>query len=266
MEYLVQPKYFGYYRSPIYAEWSPKRMTTYYELELYTTGCGTSRIDGAEMPHAPGNLLFVRPGQLRQSLGQFACYAVHFSCLDAYLAKAYLAPLPICFQAYDAARLAHLFEAVTEAVLSESDGEHLLSCAKLLELIATIRTSARLGCGARPYQQHAPAVFDACRYMDLQFSKPIKLFDIARAARLSPSYFHTVFKAVMQETPSAYLLQRRLLEAKKRLLSGMMGIAEIAEQTGFLNQAYFTHVFKKSVGMTPREFRNANALENQLQK
>ena len=47
----------------------------------------------------------------------------------------------------------------------------------------------------------------------------------------------------------------RLNKAKELLLSSNMPICEIAEKSGFSDASYFSRSFKKSVGLTPKQYR-----------
>jgi len=59
----------------------------------------------------------------------------------------------------------------------------------------------------------------------------------------------------MGVTPTAYLLESRILYAKKLLLSTNKTIQDIALDSGFSQSSYFIHCFKKVVAMTPEQFR-----------
>ncbi len=64
--------------------------------------------------------------------------------------------------------------------------------------------------------------------------------------------------AVRQETGQAageHLRQRRLLDAKRRLLHSTMSVSEIGYGLGFDDPSYFSRFFKRYEGMTPAEFR-----------
>ena len=55
---------------------------------------------------------------------------------------------------------------------------------------------------------------------------------------------------------SAYVSDLRVKKASELLLSTDRSVGEIAEQCGFgLNTRYFSQVFKKSTGFSPREYR-----------
>ena len=65
------------------------------------------------------------------------------------------------------------------------------------------------------------------------------------------------FKKYFRIPPMRYLLETRLSAAKELLLATDMNVTSIAEKTGFSNQNYFIHAFKKENGCSPTQFRNA---------
>ena len=50
----------------------------------------------------------------------------------------------------------------------------------------------------------------------------------------------------------AYLNRYRVNQAKEKLISGNQSIAFVASSVGFIDSAYFSRVFRKEVGMTPK--------------
>lgn len=73
---------------------------------------------------------------------------------------------------------------------------------------------------------------------------------------LSPFHFIRRFKLEMGLTPHKYLMQYRLSLAK-RLLNSRFSIAEAAQAAGFYDQSHLDRCFKKSVGLSPRDYRRA---------
>src|SRR3954452_5216396 len=68
-----------------------------------------------------------------------------------------------------------------------------------------------------PVDPHAVAVHQALTFMREHLSEPQGLTDHARAASLSPFYFHRVFKGLTGVTPGKFLTSLRLAEAKRLL-------------------------------------------------
>ena len=95
----------------------------------------------------------------------------------------------------------------------------------------------------------------AIEYLDSNFKSDIKLQNVADHVRLSPNYLGYLFKKELHVNITEYLTQLRVKKAKKLLKNTTMRSYEIADMTGFSDNAYFSKVFKKSTGSNPNEFR-----------
>ena len=62
----------------------------------------------------------------------------------------------------------------------------------------------------------------------------------------------------MDVSPTDYIENFRMEVACKLLLKGSIGISECAAAVGYDDRSYFSRVFKKVNGMSPREFTNSN--------
>jgi len=83
----------------------------------------------------------------------------------------------------------------------------------------------------------------------------LKLADLSKLANLSVCYFSTLFKASTGQSVHQYVLEQRIVEAKRLLLKGNLTLAEIADAVGFADQSHFTRAFKRIVGTTPGAIR-----------
>ncbi len=70
------------------------------------------------------------------------------------------------------------------------------------------------------------------------------------------SYLSRLFKQQTGESVSAYILARKLETAQRMLLYSEYEIAMIAQILAFPSQSYFTTVFKRHYGETPKQYRN----------
>lgn len=95
------------------------------------------------------------------------------------------------------------------------------------------------------------------RYLDEHLSEPFSRNDLARLMNLSVSRCDKVFKDIMGVAPLDYLIDKRLQAAKVRLLGSFDSISEIAEQVGYDDPYYFSRIFRKRVGQSPRRYRDA---------
>lgn len=96
---------------------------------------------------------------------------------------------------------------------------------------------------------------EAAEYISKHFSENISLADVADVIHLNPSYFSSLFKQVTGESFKEYLNKVRIEEAKSLLEHTDYSIIEIAVACGYSDQSYFTKVFKKTTGITPKQYR-----------
>jgi AraC-like DNA-binding protein len=97
----------------------------------------------------------------------------------------------------------------------------------------------------------------ALRFAAENYPRAITVKDAAGNAYLSPSRFAHVFSEEMGMPFHRYLSALRIARAKALLASSSMRVIDVAARCGFCNQNYFAGVFKKAVGMTPREYRRS---------
>jgi len=74
---------------------------------------------------------------------------------------------------------------------------------------------------------------------------------LAREVGLSAAHFARAFKETLGRAPHQYLLAQRLERARRLLESTALTLSDIAQRTGFADQAHFTRLFKRAFGTTP---------------
>lgn len=72
---------------------------------------------------------------------------------------------------------------------------------------------------------------------------------------LSPNYFGDLIKKETGKTAQEYIQLKIIDRAKQLLAEGILSVNEIAEELGFKYSTHFTRLFKKSVGISPTEYR-----------
>lgn len=80
--------------------------------------------------------------------------------------------------------------------------------------------------------------------------------EIAAAVNMSPSSLQKKLKSVVGVGPIEYLNDFRMNRAAQMLENDSISILDISMATGYGSQTYFTKVFKKHFGITPREYRS----------
>ena len=103
-------------------------------------------------------------------------------------------------------------------------------------------------------------------YLDLHYMKNISEADLASELGLNSTYFSSLFRRITGKTFRQALTARRISEAKIYLkLHKRMRISQVAHLCGFSDSNYFSLVFHREVGVSPKNYRNetANAIERQ---
>jgi AraC family transcriptional regulator len=98
-------------------------------------------------------------------------------------------------------------------------------------------------------------IMDTISYIALHLSKKLSVAHLAERANQNSEYFSRCFQRYTGERPLQYLNEKRIERAQYLIVTSQMNYSQIAEQTGFDNQAHFSKVFKKITGMSPSMYR-----------
>lgn len=92
-------------------------------------------------------------------------------------------------------------------------------------------------------------------YIMRNFSRPIRLEEVASLIGLTPSAFCRYFRERTKKTFVQYLNDVRIGHAKKLLIEGKMTISSLSVEAGFNNLSNFIEQFKRSTHMSPSEYQ-----------
>lgn len=108
--------------------------------------------------------------------------------------------------------------------------------------------------------QGRKTLYKSLEYIEENYMREsLSLNEIAAAQNVSPNYFSAMFSQEMQMTFVEYVTRKRMDKAKSLLRETDMRANEIALAVGYKNPHYFSFVFKKTQGCTPREYRAADS-------
>lgn len=100
----------------------------------------------------------------------------------------------------------------------------------------------------------------AVELMHLRYQEDLSLRTLASEAFLSPFHFSRLFKRLTGMSPHAYLAALRIERAKELLANYELPIVSVGERVGYENHSHFTRIFRTSVGVTPKVFRDSLVL------
>ena len=112
---------------------------------------------------------------------------------------------------------------------------------------------------SKTQKTRAAVIIDKAKaIIDTRFSEQISYKDIAGELYISSSYFLALFKQETGSTFVEYLTELRMHHSKRLLLNSNMTITEISFEVGINNPNYFSSIFKKTTGISAKEFRKQN--------
>ena len=94
-------------------------------------------------------------------------------------------------------------------------------------------------------------------YLNDHLSEDVSIERLAAIANYSPAQFRRLFTKLMGQSPSAYIANIRINNAKVLLKTTNKRISDIAVEVGFFDHSHFIRTFKELVGSTPAEYRKS---------
>lgn len=105
-------------------------------------------------------------------------------------------------------------------------------------------------------EQYSPLVYRALQLIHQNFQNcDLSLTDISKQLNAHPAYMSRLFKEETQQNFSDYLCDKRIKHACQLLVTSGHTVKDVAELCGYDNYSYFFKVFKKHLGVTPKEYR-----------
>ena len=223
-------------------------------LLFFTGGAIRYDLDGTVFEARAGQVLRLPKGIPYSGL-KLDDEELNYYCIDFLTARdgEYNAlPLPFSFTPTDGAEVLRRFSEL-EALWSEPKAAYIIKCKRdILELIAYLirdGASADYGRGGRS--------IEICDYLKRNMGDPyLSVKSAALHFHMSETHLRRVFRAEMGVSPVEYLIGERLRRAKELLISDRdKQLSEIGEECGYSSLYYFSASFKKTVGISPSEYR-----------
>jgi len=162
----------------------------------------------------------------------------------------------------------HAFQSVLDLLASETAqpgiaSSRLIGC--LYESLFVYAIRAYASSSAAPPKGWLAAMSDkhlskAIEAMHSGLDRSWSVESLAREARMSRSAFALKFRTILGQTPLEYLTQWRMYKAGAMIRSDNTSFSEAASAVGYGSQSSFSRVFRREMGVAPREYRRKCAV------
>lgn len=178
-------------------------------------------------------------------------FFIHFTGLAAAECMSYLTPLePMMYTISERTSFEALFRRIIRVHNIKTSSNLLEENQLLLQLIAAVSRSG--GSAEIPVRND---ILYAMEYIQTHLQEEIDLKKYAQSIHISGSRFAHLFTQTAGIAPHQYLLRMRLERARGLLRDSSMNISEITETVGFSDPFYFSRLFRKAYGISPKSFR-----------
>ena len=143
--------------------------------------------------------------------------------------------------------------------ISRGFAKRIEVCIKEQELFEFSREMIRKYCllvRNHSLRGYSKIIQNAINFIVFNLAEPITLSVLAEMNTVNASYFSAQFKRETGTTLTDYINQKRIYASKVLLATTDLPIQEIAERVGFLDESYFSRLFKKLQNQTPKQYRN----------
>lgn len=150
-------------------------------------------------------------------------------------------------------RMMFLFDLLFRVLSANYTQGNFIYISQVLQMILA-ETYYREKTGGIPLQNKH--VTDMIRYMEQNLDRNLTLEDLADEFELSKSYLNYIFQKYTQHAPLSFFTALKVKRACKLLRSTNLPVYAVASRLGYEDPYYFSRIFKKNVGVSPREYRN----------
>jgi len=98
-------------------------------------------------------------------------------------------------------------------------------------------------------------IIEIIKYINEHIAEPLSLSDVSENVNLSKEYTSHIFKKETGKTVTDYINERKLIIAKEIILGTGYPLTDVSDRLGYENYSYFSKVFKKQFGISPRALR-----------
>ena len=242
-------------------EFAPHRHTRLHQLLLVESGGGVAHLDARTLTLSPGSLLNVPPGHVHAFRFTQGTQGLVLTLADELLNDMLVGVGDV---RADLGHTGLIQSDEPTRLLMRQIWQEFLGRSKARALVLRGLSAALFGWVARAMEAHGPGeaqvrtsnlVQRLQTLIEAHFREHWRVADYAKALSVSPTHLSRLAKAATGVSASRLIEARTVLEARRQLAYTNLSVATISYAMGYADPAYFTRVFTRDAGLSPRAFR-----------
>lgn len=238
----------------------------FYLVVLFTKGKGIHEIDFNSYPVSPGALFFLNPGQTHTwKLSKDVEGYIFFHTRNFYdeaFTNERLQNFPF-FGSMHHSPLLNLKTGQTHAlflfkeILNEYQKNYAFKFRKILALTHLLYIELSgfyVPSAGIENENYTSRLYDFERLIEQNYKQMRSPGEYARQMNITERHLNRITRISLNKTPTDLILDKITLEAKRILAHTTSSIGQVAESLGYTDVSYFSRLFKKKTGQTPKEF------------
>ncbi len=224
----------------------------YDELVYFISGCGTTTIKDKTYKYKAGDFAFYKAGTPHDENDPVSCDIIwlHFSFdVDNIKLKQGV------FCDSDGKLLANLQD-LRKLSIEQNEYKNQLTEIALAKIIVTAAQTQNSATDS-----YSRTNWDKIlKFIDYNINEQIDFAALAKENHYSYDRFRHLFAERFGLSPYAYLTSQRIEHAKRLLKNSDSSITDIAFDCGFNSSSQFSNIFKKYIGVTPKEYKRGKRI------
>lgn len=228
-----------------------------YHILYMAAGCCHLDYEGETYLLKQGDFALYAPGQAQKYV--FYCrdessyHWVHFKGTGVLDLLAALGIHSGVYRAKESERVRSLFSQLFREFHLKRAGYRPFSASLLSLLLCALARTQEAGDGIE--QERRREIYDIAAAISEDPATAQAIDSYAAGMRLSRDRFVHLFKDVMGIPPHRYVQEAKLSLARRLLRESNLPITEIADALGYDDPLYFSRLFRREVGLSPRDYR-----------
>ena len=128
------------------------------------------------------------------------------------------------------------------------------SASEIVHAILLECTQTNITLFTRSENLHEDIISNFIEHIETEYMHNIDVDALIKSYGLSKNHFAKIFKKATNTTPHDYIVDYRIEKAKVFLQEGSHYVNEIARMVGYPDYAYFSRLFKKKEGVSPKNY------------